>query len=82
MASSLSAEEKDWPPTLTESSSHELESELLTDSSSPSLMPVMVSGEMARGGLIGLGEDTSLYWGHTMSCGRSDGLFSVAGIGG
>ena len=44
---------------------------------------VVVSGEMARGGSMGVGEDASKVWGHTMSCGWSDGLFiSVVGIGG
>jgi hypothetical protein len=79
MASLLSAKEKDRPPTLTELSSHELKSDLLTDSLSRSLMSVMVSGEMAMGGLMDVGEDTSLVWGHAMSCGRSDGLFRVIG---
>jgi hypothetical protein len=82
MASSLSSEEKDRPPTLIESSSRELESELLTDSLSRSLMLAVVSGEIARGGSMGVGEDASLVWGHAMSCGRSDRLFSVVGIGG
>ncbi len=82
MASLLSAEENDRPPTLSESSSDELESELLTFSLSRSLMLVVVSSEMARGGSMGVGEDALLVWGHTMSCGQSDGLFSVAGIGG
>jgi hypothetical protein len=63
-------------------SSWELESKLLTDLLSRSLMLVVVSGEMARGGSMGVGEDASLVWGHAMSCGQSDGLFSVAGIGG
>jgi hypothetical protein len=31
----------------------------------------MVSGEKARGGSMGVGEDTSLVWGHAMSCGWS-----------
>jgi hypothetical protein len=30
---------------------------------------VVVSGEMARGGSMGLGEDASKVWGHAMSCG-------------
>jgi hypothetical protein len=62
-------QKKDRPPTLTESPSRELKSELLADSSSQSLMLVVVSGEMARGGSMGLGEDASKVWGHAMSCG-------------
>ena len=78
----LSAEEKDQQPTLSESSSHELESELLTDSLSQSLVLAMVSGEIAWGGVRGVGDVTSLVWGHAMSYEQSYPWFSVVGIGG
>jgi hypothetical protein len=70
MTSSLSVEGKDRPPPLTELSSQELKSD----------MSVIVSGEIARGGLMGVGEDVSLVWSHAMSCVQSYWLFRVVNL--